>query len=191
MNKGQPRLRGFRDRPGGRDLRTEVRPITDVDDRAVGERSSIEQNGPELSRLYGSKRYLPVLWIGQVCSFRVLRSQQPRFALFYKDVCFFQTRLAENFRCFSCLGPNFYIPAKLRRNEIPFSVFPLKDRPSRGKASKWISYALRKYGEVCTNGDGNYLGVWNAPKPQKPQKQQLCSYRYGVIFVIYGLVRVG
>jgi hypothetical protein len=43
-------------------------------------------------------------------------------------------------------------------------------------------------GEVCTNGDGNYLGVWNAPKPQK---QQFCSYSYGVILVMHGLVRVG
>ena len=29
------------------------------------------------------------------------------------------------------------------------------------KASKWISFALRKYEEVCTDGDENYFCVWH------------------------------
>ena len=90
-----------------------------------------------------------------------------------------RTNISENFRCFSCLGPNFYIPAKLRRNEIPFSVFPLKDRPSRGKASKWISYALRKYGEVCSTGMETILGCGMPPSPRNNScvvtAMELCS----------------
>jgi hypothetical protein len=48
---------------------------------------------------------------------------------------------------------------------------------------------MRRYGEVCTNGVGIYfLRVASSLDPPQKTKQQLCSYIYGVILVMHGLV---